>query len=219
MEDLQSISGPLQIKDIDIDFTDVTITDCEYNGLQCEGLSNVTLDNIAINSPASSILCNGTSKENTNCRINNVTTTDGSSIEVSNYSNVNIENVTITDSRSSRIYCSGSSSRDILNINNVIITSPKGSGIYVRSYLNVNIDKATITDSEKGNGIYCQDTKTTKVRNSVIGRTANPGIYFRESETGDLGTADDPGNNQIFRNRQFRQLPDGFTNSEIGIIG
>jgi len=146
-------------KDIDIDFTDVTINDCKYGGIKCDGRS----------------------KENTNCRINNVTTTscDGV-IRGSGYSNVNIDNVTMTDGGSHGINCSGTSNTgDILNINKVTITD---GGAY---------------------GIYCRRIKTAKVRNSVIGRNANPGIYFKESETGDFGTADDPGNNQIFRNRQF----------------
>ena len=196
-------------KDIDIDFTDVTINDCKYGGIKCDGrskentncrINNVTItrvnrnyyaidfsgfSNVNINkaniSDSGGINCSGTSKENTNCRINNVTTTscDGV-IRGSGYSNVNIDNVTMTDGGSHGINCSGTSNTgDILNINKVTITD---GGAY---------------------GIYCRRIKTAKVRNSVIGRNANPGIYFKESETGDFGTADDPGNNQIFRNRQF----------------
>ncbi|MDP6749310.1 MAG: right-handed parallel beta-helix repeat-containing protein, partial [Candidatus Poribacteria bacterium] len=176
--------------------------------------AKATLKNLTISNPTSTsaIYCNGTSP-----LINKVTIikSQGDGIQcdfasphildvvVANCrhgilvnqsgSEPRIESTTISNCSRNGVY---SSSGTKPTIQNTVISSCESNGVYC-SKANATVETSTITKC-KQNGIFSKNESTT-VRRSLI--TQNEGVGV--TGIADIGTNDDPGNNQIFRNRRL----------------
>ncbi|MDP6599517.1 MAG: cohesin domain-containing protein [Candidatus Poribacteria bacterium] len=176
--------------------------------------AKATLKNLTISNPTSTsaIYCNGTSP-----LINKVTIikSQGDGIQcdfasphildvvVANCrhgilvnqsgSEPRIESTTISNCSRNGVY---SSSGTKPTIQNTVISSCGSHGVYC-SGANATVETSTITKC-KQSGIFSKDRSTT-VRRSLITQNEGEGV----TGIADIGTNDDPGNNQIFRNRRL----------------
>ncbi|MFQ6043808.1 MAG: right-handed parallel beta-helix repeat-containing protein, partial [Candidatus Poribacteria bacterium] len=173
--------------------SDIAITNIKDTGINCRDKSP-TISNVTItNAGGYGIYCRGGSPN-----ISNVTITNTGKYGIYCESNSpNINTVTITNTGGG-IYCRGSSP----NISNVTITNVEGDGIQ-RAYGGSPIITNTIIKYSKGSGIAAHDSNyegILKVRKCIITQNGKDGVY---GASADLGTEEDPGGNEIFRNRAY----------------
>jgi len=191
--------------DSSIEIRNNSITQCGSNGIYCESSSNVLVENNDVNNCSSDGI---TYYHSSGTADGNAITACSSGVYCDN-SSPTISNNEITYVSAYGIYCHGLGGNSSPRISNNTIKNCSADGI--RCYASSNgcaspdIINNTITKCGN-NGIQCTTSYNQSypvIRENKIFQNEENGVVASWTSLPDLGTADNPGNNEIYWNTRY----------------
>ena len=186
--------GPLTLKDIQV-------TGASSTGIYCEGNASYTVERGTVTDVGGyGVYCRGNSFTFSDGLIER-TANHGIYIRGGNPVTLN----TITVNRAGVYGIAIDAKANAATLNTITINRAENHGIYVGDNTSLSLTNGMITRS-KGNGIHVnRDNNNVIVRRSIITVNAGIGVGIETHNKGEvnLGTEEDPGNNEIYQNGKF----------------